>query len=209
MGVALPQRTRAPRRRLPRRGVRLVCAPRAVAVVAAHPRRSRSRRVGARRVRREARPAHAAGTALRGRHGARVRKLGRGGGRCGSARRAAPASARHRRAGAGGPVVGQPPAPREGPCRPTHRDVAGHRPGGRPGGIGDHVRHGGPVGVARPAPSGPRPDHHRRDGEGPRAGIGVRHAPQRDPRLPRPMIWPTVNLPPFFFLVLGPNDILI
>ena len=87
----------------------------------------RRRRVGAGRLRREARHPRTAGTALRGRHGGRVRDLGRGGRRAGAACPAAAASAGHRRPGAGGPVVGQPPAPREGPRGAHHRHLARDR----------------------------------------------------------------------------------
>ena len=79
-------------------GLRIVRARRAVLLVAAHPRRRRYRRLGARRLRCEVRPPHAARTALRGRDRARLRHLGRARRRDRPACRTAPASARHRRA---------------------------------------------------------------------------------------------------------------
>ena len=96
-------------------------------------------------------------------------------------------------AGAVGPVVGEPPAPREGP-----RGARPSRPGRTsPGTVGldrlaDHVRHGGPVGVARPAPPGPWPDHHRRDGEDTRASNrGSAPTATRSASTRPPMTWPT------------------
>ena len=55
-----------------------------------------------------------------------------------------------------------------------------------------HERHGGPVGMAGPAPPRPWTDHHRCDGEDTRARIGSWHPPRRSTRLPDTrMTWPT------------------
>ena len=100
-----------------------------------------------------------------------------------------PRRSRKRSASAGGAVgavVGEPPAAREGPRGTHHRDMARYRQGHRAYRLAGHVRHRGPVGMARPAPPGTRPDHHRCDREDSRDRIGVRHAPQRGPRLPDP-----------------------
>ena len=82
------------------------------------------------------------------------------------------------------PLVGQPPAPRQGPRRAQARIVAGDRPRRRPGRIAGHVRHGGRLGLAGPLPPGARPDHPRRDREDTGHRVGSRHLPGRRPRLP-------------------------
>ncbi len=82
------------------------------------------------------------------------------------------------------PLVGQPPAPGQGPPGTDPRVVAGDRPGRRAGRFAGHVGDGGPVGLAGPAPPGPRSDHPRRDRQDPGHRVRPRHLPGRRPRLP-------------------------
>ena len=60
-------------------------------------------------------------------------------------------------------------------------DIAQSRRAGR---ITGHVRRSGRVGMARPVPPGPRPDHRRRDRQDSRDRIRPRHLPRRGARLP-------------------------
>ena len=101
----------------------LVRAHRAASVVAGHPRRLSGRRMGAGRLRREARHPRAAGTALHRRDSARVRDLGRAGRRARPTRPAAAASARYRHRAAwrcrgGRTAAGAPRSAWSGPWPP-------------------------------------------------------------------------------------------
>ena len=159
MGLAVPLRARAPGRGRWPGGGRLVAAPHAAALVAAHRGPGRRGRVGGGPVRRAVAIPDADRARLRGHHHLRGRRVdfGRDCGRPVPA--AASAGTGNRRAHLVGAVVGASAPPRESPARTQAASLARYRQSHRASRGGGHVRHRRCVGMARAVPAGTRPDH--------------------------------------------------